>query len=452
MATLDAAVSVGEQARRFWRWWRGQLRECVPSGIVRWLSRLSVVPLAVPEDGGYAVYRFDGARWQRVARVNGNSPETLAKALGDALRRAGTSRFAISLPPGQFLAKTISMPQAAEENLRNALRYELDRHTPFKADDVGFDCCVVGRDEKNREIAVNLVIAPKATISQAVASVAGTGLLVTAVQPGFPDRATLPIDLLPHDDNADGNLLRLGRWVPWFLLVLLGLTALVLPIYQKRAQVIELQPQVNLAAQQAQAADMLHQQLDRAQAEYNFVLQKRYAATTALQLLGEVTRILPDDTWLQSFELRTTSKGREIQLQGETGVAGKMIELFEQSPLLTGASFKSPVTQAPGSQASRFHLGIDVKEAPLPAPRALTQPADTAATAPGAIATAPGATTAPGASGPTAAGATVLAPANPPPAIGTTAAPAGVPAAPVASGAKSGAKSGGAKNGGAASK
>ena len=139
-------------------------------------------------------------------------------------------------------------------------------------------------------------------------------------------------------------------------------------------------------------------------------------------------------------------------MQGETGVAGKMIELFEQSPLLTGASFKSPVTQAPGSQASRFHLGIDVKEAPLPAPRALTQPADTAATAPGAIATAPGATTAPGASGPTAAGATVLAPANPPPAIGTTAAPAGVPAAPVASGAKSGAKSGGAKNGGAASK
>ncbi|MBK8742489.1 MAG: hypothetical protein IPM02_24700 [Betaproteobacteria bacterium] len=462
MATLDAAVSIGEQVRRFWRWWRGQLRECVPAGIGRWLSRLNVVPLAVPEGGGYSLYRFDGARWQRVASVSGNSPETLAKALGDALRRAGAARFAVSLPPGQFLAKNISLPQAAEENLRNALRYELDRHTPFKADDVGFDCCVVGRDDRNREINVNLVIAPKATISLAVAGVAGTGLLVTAVRPGFPDRATLPIDLLPHDDNAEGNLLRLGRWVPWVLLVLLGLTALVLPIYQKRAQVIELQPQVNMAAQQAQAADILHQQLDRAQAEYNFVLQKRYAAPTALQLLGEVTRILPDDTWLQSFELRTTSKGREIQLQGETGVAGKMIELFEQSPLLTGASFKSPVTQAPGSQASRFHLGIDVKEIPLPAPRALTQPADTVATAPGATATAPGAAAAQGAAtapgaviahgapGATPAGATATAQAaaNPPPASGSVAAPAGASAAPAASGAKSG----GAKNGGATPK
>ena len=407
MATLDAAVSIGEQFRRFWRWWVGELRECVPTGIAHWLSRLRVAPLVVPEDGGFAVYRFDGAMWQRVTKAAGETPEALATALGAELRKAGIERFAVGLLPGQFLAKTISLPQAAEENLRNALRYELDRHTPFKPDDVGFDCCVVGRDEKNREIAVNLVIAPKATISQAVAGVAGTGLLVTAVQPGFPDRATLPINLLPHDDSGDGHLPRLKRWLPWGLLALLGLGALVLPIYQKRAQVIELQPQVNVAAQQAQAADVLHQQLDRAQAEYNFVLQKRYATPTSLQLLSEVTRILPDDTWLQSFELRTTSKGRELQLQGETGVAGKMIELFEQSPLLTGASFKSPVTQAPGSQASRFHLGMDVKEAAPPAPRALAQAAEPAAPAPAAAPARPphlagtaAAAAAPGASAP----------------------------------------------------
>lgn len=416
MATLDAAVSIGEQLRRFWRWWADQLRECVPTGTVHWLSRLRVAPLVVPEDGGFAVYRFDGAMWQRVVKADGDTPEALATSLGAELRKAGIERFAVGLLAGQFLAKTISLPQAAEENLHNALRYELDRHTPFKPEDVGFDCCVVGRDEKNRKITVNLVIAPKATISHAVAGVAGAGLLVTAVRPGFPGRATLPINLLPHDDNGNSHL---RRWLPWLLLGLLGLAALVLPIYQKRAQVIELLPQVNVAAQQAQAADVLHQQLDRVQAEYNFVLQKRYATPTSLQLLSEVTRILPDDTWLQSFELRTTSKGRDMQLQGETGVAGKMIELFEQSPLLTGASFKSPVTQAPGSQASRFHLGIDVKEAAPPAPRALAQAAETAAPAP---AVAPGAP--------------ASLPAAAPPA--SASAPPGPSAAPATNSAKSG--------------
>ena len=376
MATLDAAVSIGEQFRRFWRWWIGELRQCIPGGVIRWLSRVRVAPLVMPEADGFGIYRFDGTAWQRVATARADTPDLLAKSLGAELRKAGIARFAVGLLPGQFLARTISLPQAAEENLRNALRYELDRHTPFKAEDVGFDCCVVGRDEQTREITAILVISPKATISNAVASVAGTGLLVTAVKPGFPDRASLPIDLLPHDETGNGYVLRLKRWAPWLFLGLLGLVALLLPIHQKREQVIALLPQVNIAAQQAQAADALHRQLDRAQAEYNFLLQKRYAMPTSLQLLSEVTRILPDDTWLQSFELRTTSKGREVQLQGETGVAGKMIELFEQSPLLAGASFKSPVTQAPGSQASRFHLGTDVKEVPPPALRGLTPVAE----------------------------------------------------------------------------
>ena len=381
MATLEAAASIGEQFRRFWRWWIGELRQCIPGGIVRWLARQRIGALVVPDAAGFGIFRFDGVGWQQVGNAVADNPEALAKALGAGLRNAGIQRFSVGLPPGQFLARTINLPQAAEENLRGALRYEIDRHTPFKADDVGFDCCVVGRDDRNREITALLVISPKATISHAVAGVAGTGLLLTAVRPAFPDRAALPIDLLPRDDSANDYLRRIKAWTPWLLLGALGLVALLLPIYQKRVQVIALQPQVNLAAQQAQTADGLHQQLDRSQAEYNFLLQKRYATPTSLQLLNEVTRILPDDTWLQSFELRATSKGREVQLQGETGVAGKMIELFEQSPLLTGASFKSPVTQAPGSLASRFHIGTDVKEVPPPAPRELALAADGGASA-----------------------------------------------------------------------
>jgi len=367
MASAELATSAGEQVRHFWRWWTGELRQCVPGPLVRWSTRLSVLPLVVSESNGYSIHRFDGNAWQRVAQARGDTPKAQAEALAARLSSAGIKRFTLALNPGQYLAKVVNLPAVAEDNLRNALRYELDRHTPFKPEDVGFDCAIVGRDEAAREIAVQLVIAPKATIASAVERVAATGALVAAVQPAFADRSSLSINLLPHEENGSAPLQRLLRWAPWALLAALGAVALVLPVWQKRAQVIELQPQVMLAAQQAQAADGLHQQLDRAQNEYNFLLQKRYAAPTTLQLLNEVTRILPDDTWLQNFELRTTAKAKELQLQGETGVAGKLIELFEQSPILTGASFKSPVTQAPGSQGSRFHLAIEVKEGAPPA-------------------------------------------------------------------------------------
>ena len=386
MATLEGLSPV-DQMRRFWRWWTGELAQCIPAVIRNWVRRLSVLPMVVADKAGFGVYRYNGKSWTRIAAAQGDNAESLAKALAVELRNTRVDRFAVGLPVGQHLSKTLSIPQAAEDNLRNALLYELDRHTPYRADEVGFDFAVTGRNELTRELIVRLVIAPKSTIANAVSTAAATGLTVASVQPALPDRDSLGINLLPHDDSS--NLARtLLRWIPWLILVALGVAAISLPLLQKRAQVIELQPQVNIAAQQAAAADVLNRQLDRAQGEYNFLLHKRYATPTALQLLGEVTHILPDDTWLQSFELRTTQKGRELQLQGETGVAGKMIELFEQSGLVTGASFKSPVTQAPGSTASRFHIGMDVKEVPPPAIRK-PDGAQIAGTPPGTVGTAP---------------------------------------------------------------
>ena len=397
MATLEGLSPV-DQMRRFWRWWTGELALCIPAAFRNWVRRLSVLPMVVADKGGFGVYRYNGKTWTRIATAQGDNAESLAKALAVELRNTRVDRFAVGLPAGQHLSKTLTIPQAAEDNLRNALLYELDRHTPFRADEVGFDFAVIGRNELTRELIVRLVIAPKTTIANAISTAAATGLTVASVQPALPDRDSLAINLLPHDDSS--NLVRtLLRWIPWLILVALGAVAISLPLLQKRAQVIELQPQVNIAAQQAAAADVLNRQLDRAQGEYNFLLHKRYAMPTALQLLGEATHILPDDTWLQSFELRTTQKGRELQLQGETGVAGKMIELFEQSQLVTGASFKSPVTQAPGSTASRFHIGMDVKEVPPPAIRK-PDGSQIAGTPPGAPAPAvPGVPGAPGAAG-----------------------------------------------------
>lgn len=436
MATLEG-ISLGEQLRRFWRWWTGELVLCIPAALRNWTRKLRVAPAVLPEDGGFSIYRFNGKTWLRVGQAQGATPEARSKALAVQLRASRIDRFTVALPPGQFLAKTIVLPQAAEENLRNALQYELDRHTPFKPDEVGFDCCVVGRNDALREIVARLVIAQKSTIGNAVSAVAGTGLTVVAVQPALPDRDSLTLNLLPHDDAGNRVVQRIMLWAPWLLLLALGAVAILLPIFQKRAQVIDLQPQVNVAAQQASAADALHQTLDRAQSEYNFVLQKRYAMPTSLQLLNEVTRILPDDTWLQNFDLRTTTKGRELQLQGETGVAGKMIELFEQSPLLAGASFKSPVTQAPGSAASRFHIGMDVKEVPPPAGRVIrADPTAPAAPppAPGSVPGTPPPAAAGAPPGPPPAGAGTPPPASarpgPPPPPGGPSAPSGAPASP----------------------
>ncbi len=55
----------------------------------------------------------------------------------------------------------------------------------------------------------------------------------------------------------------------------------------------------------------------------------------AVQLVEDVTRLLPDDTWLTQFEMKSAARGkearREIRLRGESANAGRLISLLEES-------------------------------------------------------------------------------------------------------------------------
>jgi Tfp pilus assembly PilM family ATPase len=61
-------------------------------------------------------------------------------------------KLVVALPAGQVLRKEMRLPAAVEQDLRQALAYDLDRHTPFKPDELHFDAVVVGREgEKRRD-------------------------------------------------------------------------------------------------------------------------------------------------------------------------------------------------------------------------------------------------------------------------------------------------------------
>ena len=52
-------------------------------------------------------------------------------------------------------------------------------------------------------------------------------------------------------------------------------------------------------------------------------------------MLDDVTRLLPDDTWLTQLEIKTTARGkdsqRELLLRGESANAGRLVTLLEDS-------------------------------------------------------------------------------------------------------------------------
>jgi general secretion pathway protein L len=436
----------------FWRWWAGELAPVLPRhlrrAVAKWRMRPvltfepDVAVLLVPEVANGAAAYKEAARIPLTADADATAAagraaiEALALARGR--RRAGPPQVVVALPPAQILRKTITLPAAVEESLGQVLAYDLDRHTPFKPDEVLFDARIVGRDLARKEIHVDWAAALKSVIGEAKRRAEGWGANVVAVTPDAPGaaaRAGTALNLLPASERPEGSSRRRWElWAPIALLAAAALFATALPLWQKRAYAIGLMQLASQGRVQADAASAVREQLERLTGDYNFALTKKYAYPSALQSVEDVTKLLPDDTWLTQLEVKSAAKGkearREIVVRGESANAGRLISLFEESKLFNEAAPRSPTTKIQPGPGEIFDLGAQLKPLPPPPPVQLatagseaTPAAEPAITAPAATAAPMAPATAPAA--PAAAAATVAGPATP----GAPTVPAAMPAA-----------------------
>jgi general secretion pathway protein L len=186
-----------------------------------------------------------------------------------------------------------------------------------------------------------------------------------------------PLDLLPSEQRGERESSR-ERIVQRSLLLAVGLllaTALLLPIVQKRRTVIALHPIVNKARQEAEATDAIARELDKQVADYNFLLSRKHGTYPALAFIEEVTRLLPDTTWVQQFDLKTTGKTREVQLTGETSSSSKLIEILEGSTLLRNAAPRGTEVRGALPNTVRFQIGAETRARPQPEARPVVESA-----------------------------------------------------------------------------
>ena len=385
----------------FWRWWKQELAQLVPQRFSA-LGGVAAVPLVAVE-GGDVVFldaRAAGKPESRVAMA-GLEREAQRAALRRALEHAGEtrSRVRLALERGEALVRRVTLPAATEENLGQVLGFEMDRFTPFKPEDVYFDHRVVARDAANGQIAVEIAVARRELVDARVELLRAWGASVHGVTlQGEAERAGAAFDLLPHEQR--GQREQSGdRWlVPGLaaaVLVLLGI-ALLYPVYNKRSSVLELLPQVNKAKQEAEAADVVTRQLERQVGDYNFVMARKQGTWPVLAYVEEVSRLLPDNTWVQQLDVKSVGKGREVQVTGETASSSKLIEVLEQSTILQNAASRGTVTRGSQPGAERFVIAAEGKPRMAPPQRPLLEIAD-ALPAAGATppAAAPGAAPAP---------------------------------------------------------
>ena len=105
-------------------------------------------------------------------------------------------------------------------------------------------------------------------------------------------------------------------------------------------------PFIDLQAQQRRIRAELEERARR------FLVEKKTADTMAVVLIDEVSRILPDHTWIARLDLTAS----EMQLQGQSSNSSSLIAIIEASPYFEHARFGSPVVQITGTANDRFHI------------------------------------------------------------------------------------------------
>lgn len=334
-----------EPASRFWHWWSGELSQLVPE---RWRNGF---------EGRERVMRFidgvlelkDGRQVQRIPLDQCATDPTLATW---RTLRADSTRLLVLLPREELLCKVISLPAATEKRLDSVLGFELDRHTPFNAEQACFGYRIIRRDRSTQRIEVELHVWPHHKRQPLVDALAQAGLTPHWILPEGSERDTrsrTTLNLISELHRP--QIRRTLRSRPVIVVLIFALSIGIL-FYKREQRLQELEAAVGPSEQAAEEARLLRTEIEALESGGRYILERRRASPPRLVLLDELTRLLPDDTWLSRFELEKD----ELRIQGESDSASGLIGLLENSEWLEQVGFTSPVTINPRSRKERFSL------------------------------------------------------------------------------------------------
>ena len=344
----------------FIRWWIGELAAMLPARVKR-LVEGSRDTLVVALQGDHVhVQRASGRTVSDCGRID-LAPEDRARAaMAEILRSLGRQRRQITmrLPAKIALRRTVSLPLAAEENLRQVLSFEIDRLTPFKRDGAQFDYTLRQRDAAAQRIQVDLTVVPRTAVEEAVAVAGRLGLDLDAVdlagpETGAPPSGNLLVEPRQSAELSKGRALNLALGAAAFAL---AVVAVYLPLERQREVAAFHADQVVLARKQADAVVKIEKEIDAALQGRSFLFNRKRQQPAVVETLTELSRLLPDDTYLIQWEMTGTT----LRLSGYSASATSIIAVIEESPAFEKTEFRSAVTPDARLGRERFQISTEL--------------------------------------------------------------------------------------------
>jgi general secretion pathway protein L len=343
---------VGQAVAALSRAWKGELG-AVARERLSFLADVAHVFIDVRADT-LTVVQVDANGSHTVGRMHRD--ERAAGELKRLLARAGggldvTLRIDVSL----VLRPTVRMPLASRQTLKRALAFELERLTPTDPAELYFDFVVQKRHAHLADVTLRVV--HRAVLDDVIRVIHEAGALVANI-----DFAGDSVPCEPAAFPVDGKAWFRARWRRLGNYALAALAAClfvaVIGAGELRGEwsIDALNEEVAQAATQAQAVQGTKHRIESANARMAWLVGQRqrplFVAT-----LAELSRVLPDGTWLQELSV----EGPAVHASGSSRNATDLLALIDRSGSFRNAQFAAPVMRNPSDGTDRFELTFEAR-------------------------------------------------------------------------------------------
>lgn len=336
-----------------WRWWSEELSAMVPARWRQWsLPKLRV------EASASELLVFNPPQPAPIDRI-----QLSDTASGGAPPAGPFSRCELVLNSELGLAIPVTLPSAAETNLRNVIAYSLDRYTPFCEDEVHFDVRIIRRDRHNGKVELMLYVVQRATLERLMQQLVTVGLHAVTVD--IIDAQQEPavragVNLLQAESGQKPAVRARFNGVLAITALLLLLAVMLIPLYHSHQTIRELEHELDALRVPVQEAERLREDVNRRSDTLRIILQQRNAKPPALELLRELTRLTPDEAWAGQIEI----KNGRLRVTGEAEAGSELMQALTVSGYFSDPRFEAPLTENPKSGRERFVISLGIKERP----------------------------------------------------------------------------------------
>jgi general secretion pathway protein L len=363
----QVTAQIAPRAGHFLHWWRSSLLAWLPE---RWQWALGWAParLLLQQQGDQLhLEREIGTQRVRVASLPWPcQPAAMAGALPPRLQRL--PRYWL-LDGGQVLRRPLRVPAAAAGRLLDVMGFEIDRQTPFTADQVTHDVRLLG-DAGTGQLDVELVVLPRVRLEQWQQAVGSWADAVSGIDVIDPAGNPLKVNLLPpalrrHMRNPQLRLELLLAVAAAVMLLLAGNQLL----HNREQAADALRAEVERSARSARGVADERARLQALVDGASFLDGERAKRPTMLAVWNELSRTLPDGSYLEKIGV----ENQQLQLIGLSREANQLVPLLQASPLWQRVNLTG-VLQADGTAGGRdrFTLTAELRAA-APAAAAMTK-------------------------------------------------------------------------------